>query len=190
MGKSELPKSVLFVCNMNQIRSPMAEFLVKDIFGKSVYAQSAGLYTGDQDGFMQAVMEESGIDVSSHEPESLTDLEDSYVDLVITLTSQAHEGTTDFFRGQSVEIEFWDTENPSIAVGKREDVLAAYRKTRDQLEKRFTLGDKALAADPDSEWGYLIYGWAHRHMAVFFSTAEEKKVRLAKAKEFASTTLM
>lgn len=136
MSNIQMPKSVLFVCNMNQIRSPMAEFLTKDIFGDKIYVQSAGIYTGDEDGFMQSVMQERGIDASSHEPESLDQLEDSYVDLVITLTQQAHEGTVDFFKDQPVEVEFWETENPSIAVGKREVVLSAYRKTREQLEKR------------------------------------------------------
>ncbi len=53
MTKPTLPKSVLFVCNMNQIRSPMAEFLTKDIFGDKIYAQSAGIFAGDEDGFMQ-----------------------------------------------------------------------------------------------------------------------------------------
>jgi len=86
---SEMPKSVLFVCNMNQIRSPMAEFLMQNLFGDKIYAQSAGIYAGDEDGFMQAVMRERSIDASSHEPETLEQLEDSFVDLVITLTSQA-----------------------------------------------------------------------------------------------------
>jgi protein-tyrosine-phosphatase len=123
---------------MNQIRSPMAEFLTKDIFKGSVYAQSAGIYQGDEDGFMQAVMRERGIDVSAHEPETLNDLEDHYVDLVITLTRQAHEASIDFFKDEAVEIELWDTVNPSIAVGKREEVLASYRQTRNQLEKQIT----------------------------------------------------
>jgi len=136
MTKSVMPKSVLFVCNMNQIRSPMAEFLTRDIFGSTIYAQSAGIYAGDEDGFMQAIMEERGIDASSHEPETLEQLEDSYVDLVITLTGQAHEATVDFFKGEPVEIEFWETENPSIAVGRRDEVLAAYRNTREHLENR------------------------------------------------------
>ena len=121
---------------MNQIRSPIAEFLTKDLFGDKVFAQSAGIYAGDEDGFMQSIMQERGIDASLHEPETLDQLEDSFVDLVITLTTQAHEGTVDFFKGQPVEIEFWETENPSIAVGKRDIVLAAYRKTREQLENR------------------------------------------------------
>lgn len=136
MSDSPAPKSVLFVCNMNQIRSPMAEFLTKDIFRKQIYAQSAGLYKGDEDGFMQAVMSERGIDVSAHEPETLDDLEDHFVDLVVTLTEQAYEATIDFFKDESVEIEHWPTINPSIEVGRREEVLQSYRKTRDILEKQ------------------------------------------------------
>ena len=136
MSGAVLPKSVLFVCNMNQIRSPMAEFLMRDLLGDKVFVQSAGLYTGDEDGFMQAIMAERNIDVSSHTPESLDELEDSYVDLVITLTEQARDGCEDFFRDQAVQLEHWETENPSITLGNREAVLAAYRKTRKELEKR------------------------------------------------------
>ncbi|MDA7427523.1 winged helix-turn-helix domain-containing protein [Primorskyibacter aestuariivivens] len=61
--------------------------------------------------------------------------------------------------------------------------------SRAQIEDRFALGDKALDADPDSEWGYLIHSWAHRHMAVFFSTPEEKSVHLAKSEEFADKAI-
>ena len=114
----------------------MAEFLTRELCGASVYAQSAGIYRGDEDGFMQAVMKERGIDVSEHEPETLDELEDHFVDLVITLTTQAKDQVADFFSDEAVEIEHWDIENPSIAVGRREEVLATYRKTREDLEKR------------------------------------------------------
>jgi len=114
---------------------------VRNLYGDRIYAQSAGIYKGDEDGFMQAVMAERGIDVSSHEPETLAELEDHFVDLVITLTQQAYDESLDFFKDEAVEVEFWDTINPSIAVGRREQVLSAYRETRDQLEaqikKRF-----------------------------------------------------
>ena len=134
--RSATPGSVLFVCTMNQIRSPMAEFLAKDILETSVYAQSAGVTCGDIDGFMQAVMKERGIDVSGHEPVSLEELDDTYMDLVVTLTPEAHQRTQEFMRGQSVTIEYWPIANPSGTTGKREDILSAYRHTRDLLEKR------------------------------------------------------
>ena len=85
---------------------------------------------------MQAIMQERGIDVSGHEPETLDELEDHFVDLVVTLTTQAHDHTVDFFKDEAVDIEYWPIENPSIAVGRRDDVLATYRKARNDLEKR------------------------------------------------------
>ena len=130
------PKSVLFVCNLNQIRSPMAEFLVKDIYGDQIYAQSGGIEEGDVDGFMQAVMKERGIDVTNHIPRSLQQLDDTFADLVITLSPAAHRETLDYMEGQAVEIEYWPTRNPSDTVGRREDILEAYRQTRDELEDK------------------------------------------------------
>ncbi|MEM7068674.1 MAG: protein-tyrosine-phosphatase [Pseudomonadota bacterium] len=136
MSGSSNPKSVLFVCNLNQIRSPMAEYLTRVVCGTSIYTQSAGVYKGEEDGFMQAVMKERGIDVSNHEPETLDDLEDHFVDLVITLTDMSKEQAAEFFKDEAVEIEHWSIGNPSIAAGRREEVLAAYRNTRDELEER------------------------------------------------------
>ncbi|MFA3920518.1 winged helix-turn-helix domain-containing tetratricopeptide repeat protein [Ruegeria hyattellae] len=57
--------------------------------------------------------------------------------------------------------------------------------SREQVEKRLELGRMALEVDPDSVWGYLTMGWGHRHMAVFYSTPEEKPVHLAEAKKYA-----
>ena len=97
MSGADLPKSVLVVCNMNQIRSPMAEFLMRDLLGDKVFVQSAGLYTGDEDGFMQAIMAERNIDVSSHVPESLDELEDSFVDLVSHINRTGKRRMRGFF---------------------------------------------------------------------------------------------
>ena len=136
MSNASAPKSVLFVCNMNQIRSPMAEYLTRHHFGKTVFALSAGLEYGSQDGFVNAVMREKGIDISGHEPETLKDLEDSYFDLVISLTDAADQECRRIFGNDAMEIENWSTENPSSTIGRREDVLRSYRKTCDDLEKR------------------------------------------------------
>ncbi len=134
--KSSRPGSVLFVCGMNAIRSPMAEFIVKDIYGQEIFAQSAGVNSGNADGFMISVMEERGIDMSGHVPSSLEDLDDLYYDLIITLTPQAQERTLEFTQGQATDIEYWPTPDPSTTTGKREDVVQAYRDIRDGLEKR------------------------------------------------------
>ena len=50
--------SVLFVCAMNSVRSPMAEAIARHYFGKSIYVQSAGVRKSDTDGFMASILAE------------------------------------------------------------------------------------------------------------------------------------
>jgi len=59
---AKLPNSVLFVCYLNSIRSPMAEGLMKKRFSQQLYVQSAGMESGDLDELMVAVMAEKSID--------------------------------------------------------------------------------------------------------------------------------
>ena len=39
----QFPKSILFCCDHNAVRSPMAEGMVKRFYGKTIYSQSAGV---------------------------------------------------------------------------------------------------------------------------------------------------
>ena len=134
--RADAPASVLFVCAMNAIRSPMAEFLVKDLFGQKVFAQSAGVHSGEPDGFMVAAMKERGIDMSSHEPRTLEEIGESYFDLIVTLSPEAHHRSLEFTRSQAIDVEYWPTADPSTVAGSREQVLQAYQDARDSLEKR------------------------------------------------------
>ena len=45
---SDLPGAVLFACNHNRVRSPMAEGLMKLMFGSRVYVDSCGLRRSDE----------------------------------------------------------------------------------------------------------------------------------------------
>ena len=135
-GKAEPPSSVLYVCGMNAIRSPMAEYLTRHIFGSSLYARSAGARTGDADPFAEAVMAELGIAIGDHIPTTLDDLADSYFDLVVTLSPEAHHRALELTRAQSVDVEYWPILDPSVVAGNREQVLAAYRQVRDVLQRK------------------------------------------------------
>lgn len=130
------PGSVLFVCGMNSIRSPMAEFLTKKHFGKQIFVQSAGVHAGEPDGFMQQVMGEVDTDMNNHQPACLDELEDDYFDLIITLSPEAHHRTLDWASSQAVDVEYWPTMDPSTVAGSRQQVVEAYRDTRDNLQKR------------------------------------------------------
>ena len=132
---SVLPGSVLFVCGMNAIRSPMAEFLTKKLFPNQIFAQSAGVHAGENDGFMQQVMQEIDIDMSSHTPITLEGLEDAYFDLIITLSPEAHHRSLEWSSDQAVSVEYWPTMDPSTVAGSRSQVVDAYRETRNGLRK-------------------------------------------------------
>ena len=94
----DLPGAVLFACNRNAVRSPMAAAILKHLAGSRVYVGSAGVRPGEPDPFAVAVMEELGIDMSKHKPVSLADVHDTSFDLIVTLAPEAHHKALEFTR--------------------------------------------------------------------------------------------
>ena len=133
---ADLPGAVLFACSMNAIRSPMASALMRHLTNNKVYAKSAGVHLGENDPFAIAVMEEIGIDISQHEPVTLSELYDTSFDLIVTLAPEAHRQALEMTRTMAVAVEYWPTIDPSIETGSRERRLDAYRNCRDQLMHR------------------------------------------------------
>jgi len=132
----ETPGAVLFACTMNSIRSPMAEAILKHFHGRDIFVDSVGVRDHELDGFAIAVMEEIGIDISSHTAKTFDDLEDSSFDLVISLSPEAQHKAVDLTRYMACDVEFWHTFDPSVVDGSREERLAAYRQVRDELIER------------------------------------------------------
>jgi protein-tyrosine-phosphatase len=132
----ELPGSVLFACTMNSVRSPMAEAYLKHIHGTRIYVDSVGVRSREVDGFAIAVMDEVGLDIRNHNPKTFDELEDTSFDLVITLSPEAQHRAVELTRTMAVEIEFWNTLDPTVVDGDRETRLDAYRQVRDGLFAR------------------------------------------------------
>jgi protein-tyrosine-phosphatase len=128
-----LPGAVLFACNMNSIRSPMASALMRHLTNRRVYAKSAGVRMGENNPFAVATMDEMGVDISAHEPVTLSELHDTSFDLIISLTPEAHHQALELTRTMAVDVEYWPTLDPSLASGSREQIMDAYRACRDQL---------------------------------------------------------
>jgi len=126
--------SVLFVCNMNSVRSPMAAALLRRQAKGDVSVDSAGVYEGGLDPFAEIVMEEIGACVDDHEPKSLADVDLAHVDLVIALTPEAAAEARRLAPDGAVE--FWQVENPSDEGGPRDAVMDAYRRVRDALSQK------------------------------------------------------
>jgi len=127
-------QSILFVCNHNIIRSPMAEALTRHHFGKTVYTASAGVISGTQDPFVGAVMAELGIDLQNREPQLLEYLEDTYFDVIVTLSPTAHHVALTMDDIGVGEVLYWASADPTVVQGSREQMLDAYRDVRDRLE--------------------------------------------------------
>ncbi len=134
---NELPGAVLFACTMNQIRSPMAEGLLKYLHGSRVFVQSTGVRAGDGvDSFAVQVMDELGIDIERHKTRTFDQLDDDYFDLVISLAPEAQHKAVELTRNSACELEFWHMPDPSLVEGTREQRLEAYRELRDLLLRR------------------------------------------------------
>ncbi len=136
---SARPLAVLFACGQNAIRSPMAQALFGQIFGRAIYVGSAGVRKGETDPFAVAVMDEIGLDISKHKPvtfEELEEWEGLNFDLIITLAPEAHHRALEITRTNAIDVEYWPTADPSVAEGSREQRLEAYREVRDQLLAR------------------------------------------------------
>ena len=128
------PASVLFVCTMNAVRSPMAAALLRPLVGGGTRVDSAGVEAGALDPLAVEVMQEIGIALSSHQPRCLADLKSGAYDLVVTLSREAQAQVTDMVRG--VPTEYWPVGDPTGVEGSREQRLAAYRAVRDELLKK------------------------------------------------------
>jgi len=138
-----MPDSVLFICNFNAVRSPMAEALTKFYCGHRIFIQSIGIRAeaDKADPFARTVMEEIGLDISLHRPRRFEDLMDRSFDLMVTLSPEAQHRAIDLTRTLNCQVEYWPTIDPTVVTGNRENVLTAYRQTRvmltEKIKRRF-----------------------------------------------------
>lgn len=127
------PRSLLFMCRMNAVRSPMAEALARSVLPLGTYVASAGIRPGERDPFVDAVLDEIGLSIERHAPRSLEELEDDYFDLIVTLAPEAHHAALELTRSNAVEVVYWPTPDPTVVTGTRDQILTAYREVREHL---------------------------------------------------------
>ena len=138
----DFPQSVLFCCDHNAIRSPMAEGMMKKFYGHRAYVQSAGVHNDlEIDGFAIAVCAELGVELESHRSRSFDEMEQwgddlSGFDLIIALSPASLRRAQELTRHFHVDVEHWQILDPSGIGNNREAKLDAYRQTRDMLVKR------------------------------------------------------
>jgi protein-tyrosine-phosphatase len=132
------PDAVLFACQMNAVRSPMAAALLAQMF-PGIRVASVGVAPGDLDPFAVVAMEEVGLDISKHRPidfDEYEDLEGLDFDLIVTLSPGAHHKAISLSHRVPARIEYGPTPDPTATEGNREQRLDAYRAVRDELTRQ------------------------------------------------------
>jgi len=141
-GTTTLPGSVLFCCDHNAVRSPMAEGIMKKLYGTEAYIQSVGVKNDMEiDGFAIAVCAEIGVELSRHRSRSFDEMEQwgddlSSFDLVLALSPASQRRALDLTRYYHLTVEYWPILDPTGLGESRNDRLASYRQARDQITER------------------------------------------------------
>ena len=134
-----LPQAVLFCCDHNAVRSPMAEGIMKDFYGTGTYVQSAGVMNDlEIDGFAIAVCKEIGVELSRHRSRSFDEMQRlgddlGSFDLIVALSPASQKQALDMTRYNHLTVDYWPITDPTGFGESRETKLNAYRHTRDQI---------------------------------------------------------
>ena len=135
----KLPQSILFCCDHNAVRSPMAEGIMKKLYGTGSYVQSVGVVNDlEIDGFSIAVCEEIEVQLSKHRSRSFDEMKQwgddlSSFDLVVALSPASQRRALELTRLFHLTVEYWPILDPTGIGETREMKLVSYRQTRDQI---------------------------------------------------------
>jgi arsenate reductase len=127
---------VLILCTGNSCRSQMAEGILRAAAAGVVEVASAG---SKPSGFVHPLavraMAEIGIDLSEGRSKPLSEFLDRPVRTVITVCGKADQ-VCPAFPGQA-DRHHWGFDDPAEATGTDEEVLAAFRRVREEIRAVF-----------------------------------------------------
>jgi len=128
--------SVLILCTGNSCRSHMAEGILRAAAGDLVDVFSAGSKPA---GYVHPkaieVLGEIGIDISAHTSKHMNEFLDRTITTVITVCGRADQ-LCPVYPGQAHR-HHWGFDDPAHAVGTEEEVLAEFRRVRDEIRLVF-----------------------------------------------------
>lgn len=128
---------ILILCTGNSCRSQMAEGFLKS-FDKQLTVESAGTEPATQvNPNAVKVMAEVGIDISKNKPKLVDQFINQEWDYVITVCDNAKE-TCPAFLGKVKHRLHIGFEDPAEATGTPDEVMAVFRKVRDEIKDRFS----------------------------------------------------
>ncbi|TSA28001.1 MAG: arsenate reductase ArsC [Bacteroidetes bacterium] len=127
---------VLILCTGNSCRSQMAEGILRSL-RPDWEIHSAGTRPEKKvNPHAVRVMKEIGLDISSYYPKQVDRFISEWFDYVITVCDNARKSCP-LFTGKVAKRIHFSFEDPAAARGNPEEVLAVYRKIRDQIKDAF-----------------------------------------------------
>jgi arsenate reductase len=131
MGEARDKIKVLFICTGNSCRSQIAEGWASHLKSDSIEAYSAGIRPIGLSSRAVKVMAEAGADISMQTSKHIDDLGGIDFDYVVALCDNAYKQCPVF--GGRARLIHRAFEDPSFATGSDQDVMAAFRKARDDI---------------------------------------------------------
>jgi arsenate reductase len=124
---------VLILCTGNSARSQMAEGLLRHDAGDRFEVFSAGTKPSQVRPEAIAVMQELGIDLSTHRSKHVDEFMGQQFNYVLTVCDHANEICPVFPQGT---IKFHRSfEDPAACLGSEKEKLAVFRRVRDELRE-------------------------------------------------------
>ncbi len=125
---------ILFVCTGNSARSQMAEGFARLLGQGKIEAHSAGMEPSRLNPFAVTAMREKGIDISHQRSKAFDETLARRMDVVVTVCGNADERCP--VLPPEVKKLHWPLEDPAAAKGTDAEILATFRKSRDEIETR------------------------------------------------------
>ncbi|MFZ0390410.1 MAG: arsenate reductase ArsC [Calditrichia bacterium] len=133
---NQTSKRILILCTGNSCRSQMAEGFLKS-FDERLAVFSAGTQPSlEVHPLAIQVMAEVGIDISQNRPQHVDQYLDEPFDFVITVCDHARENCP-VFHGETGEQLHIGFDDPAAARGSRSEILAEFRRVRDEIWQAF-----------------------------------------------------
>jgi arsenate reductase (thioredoxin) len=134
MAATENKGRVLILCTGNSARSQMAEALLRHVGGTQYEVFSAGTKPVGVNPLAIEAMREKGIDISKQRSKSVAEFAGQEFAMVITVCDNAAEECP-VFPG-APQRAHWSLSDPAAVSGTLQEKLGAFRKVRDELERR------------------------------------------------------
>jgi arsenate reductase len=138
-------RNILVLCTGNSCRSQMAEGFLRHLAGDQFDVYSAGTRPAERVHRLAVqVMAEAGIDISAQQPTAVqTYLGRLQITHLIIVCDGANEECPRIFPGV-LHRHFWPFDDPARLTGDEAQVLAGFRRVRDEIKAQIATW---LAAD-------------------------------------------